>query len=125
MSRGGPIALKRKPQRLPLWFKLLMVTMVLASASLLVNAVVGRDGLLELQLQEERFQKLRVEMLEQQVRLDHLEAEANKEEDDPLLQEKIAIEELDLVREGEIIYRLHPGEPSPETRKDRVEQPVD
>ncbi len=112
MARGKRVALKRKPQRFPPWFKLLLITISLASASLLINAVVGEDGLLELQRQEERFQRLRVEMLEQQGRLDLLEAEARGGEGDQPLQEKIAREDLDLVREGEIVYRLHDGEQS-------------
>jgi cell division protein FtsB len=112
MARGERVALKRKPQRLPLWFKVLLITIFLASASLLVNAVVGPDGLLELQRQEERFQRLRLDVLEQQGRLDLLEAEARGGEEDRPLQEKIAREDLDLVGEGEIVYRLHVGEPS-------------
>lgn len=125
MGRSGRVTLKRKPQRLPPWFKLLLVTIALASASLLVNAVVGRDGLLELQRQEERYQRLRGDVLEQQDRLDRLEAEARGAEDDPLLQEKVAREELDLVGEGEIIYRIHPEGSSMEPAGDPRGQPVD
>jgi len=125
MGRSGRVTLKRKPERLPPWFKLLLVTIALASASLLVNAVAGRDGLLELQRQEDNYQKLRVEVLEKQDLMDRLEAEASRGEDDPLLQEKIAREELDLVREGEIVYRLHPGERSQEAPGDPGGQPVD
>ena len=113
MARRGQVALKRKPQKLPVWFKLLLVTIGLASVSLLVTAVVGRDGLLDLQRQQERHQRLRLEVLEQQDRLGRLEAEARAGQDDQPLQEKIAREELDLVREGEIVYRLHTAEPTP------------
>ncbi len=125
MSRGRRVTLKRKPQKLPVWSRLLLVTIVLASASLLVNAVVGRDGLLDLQRQEEHYQQLRLEVLEQQDRLERLEVEARGSGADLQLQERIAREELDLVAEGEIVYRLHPGEVPPDAPQPPVNPPVD
>jgi len=124
MGRGRRVTLKRRPQRLPRWFKFLLGFTALASASLLVNAVVGRDGLLELQRQQERYQTLRQKVLEEKDQLDRLEAQVRGLEDRPG-QERIAREDLDLVGEGEIVYRFHPGEPAPPSAPEPSVPPVD
>jgi len=111
--------LKPKTQKLPAWFKVLLVTVSLASVWLLATAVVGRDGLLELQEQQERYQRLRAEVLEGQQRLQQLEAEAAGESG-LRQQEKVAREDLDMVREGEIVYRLHVEDELPPAREDAV-----
>jgi cell division protein FtsB len=121
MARGGRVTLQRKPQKLPVWFKLLLVSVGLASASLLVTAVVGRDGLLDLQRQQERHQRLRLDVLEKQDRIDRLEAKARAGQGDQPLLEKIAREELDLVGDGEIVYRIHDEQSPPPPPADPVD----
>jgi len=110
MTRRKDFTLKRRKQKLPMWFKLVLGTMGGMSLVFLVNAVIGHGGLLELQNQQRRYEAIRSKTMELQEEVMHLERERLASEKDPLLRERIAREKLGLVREGEVVYILNTGE---------------
>lgn len=81
---------------------------------LLLLAVAGVRSWRDLERARDRQTQLEAEVQETEIRIEALERRIQRLRHDPLLLERLAREELNLVREGEVVFVLPRGDGSPE-----------
>jgi cell division protein FtsB len=85
------------------------------SGILLLGAVFGRHGLLEVRQYREERDRLRQEIVDLELQVHELEAEVKALREDPRAIERIAREDLALARPGEHLVLLPPSSrPTPQ-----------
>jgi cell division protein FtsB len=83
----------------------------------LIAAMFGRGGLLDLLRLHEDLGTARAELAEQQGRVQSLRRQVEQLRSDPAARERVAREELGLVKPGEVVFLLPRGEDDEEEPK--------
>jgi cell division protein FtsB len=83
----------------------------------LVAAMFGQGGLLDLLRLHEDLGTARAELAEQQARVQSLRRQVERLRSDPAARERVAREELGLVKPGEVVFLLPRGEDDEEEPK--------
>jgi cell division protein FtsB len=102
----------RAERRSRLRRRVLVASLYVVFSSGLIAALFGNGGLLDLVRLHGEMRDLQVRLVEQQTRVDQLRLEVGRLESDPLAKERIAREDLGMVKPGEKVYLL-PKEDGP------------
>lgn len=95
--------------------KILMGALIVVSIGLIVTAVVAKHGLLTYLEMNERRKSMQADLSNIQKENEQLKKEIGALKSDPDTIEKIAREELGMVKPGEVLYRIE--------KKEKVEPP--
>lgn len=90
------------------------VTVAAVLFLLLLLAVAGARSWRDLELARDRQAQLEAEVEETEIRIQALERRIQRLRHDPLLLERLAREELNLVRESEVVFVLPDADAPPE-----------
>ena len=91
-----------------------LIVMVAAALFMAVTAVVGKHGLLTYVQMHKRYESARVDLESMKKENDRLKKEIAALKEDPATIERVAREELGMVRPGEILYKV--------MKKDSIEE---
>jgi len=90
--------------------------LVFAGGVLIVDALVGDKGLLEMMKKREQYQALEQSLAEMRAENARLREQARRLTDDPAAIEELARRELGLIKPGEKLFIIRDGAPA-ETRR--------
>ena len=93
-----------EPKRAPARRRVVRWLLILTAAVIVVDAVVGEQGLLALQRAKRDYQRLSESLERQRTENDRLREEARRLREDPSAIEEVARRELGLIRPGEKVF---------------------
>jgi len=114
---SGSIPSKAEPdpkveRRSKLRRRVLVASLYVVFSGGIVAALFGNGGLLDLVRLHGEMRSLQVQLVEQQARVDELRWKVGRLESDPMAKERIAREDLGMIKPGEKVFLL-PKEDSP------------